>query len=195
MKSKWKNLFIYIGIVLGLLILGSLSAAMFCRTGLFSFIDVFFYRGIALILFCGLLSAIILAVLRCLLFRNFFLRRDIAWFFILFCAINIVFFTHVPVTADRSITVFMLGYLADNSDRSFSKEEMEDFFIERYVHEFGAFDKRFQEQIETGTIAETAPGEYRITASGIQLMQIYEKTAKLYRIEEKLIHPDDTDKE
>ena len=171
-----------------LFLLGSLLAVLCCRTGLFGFLDVFFYRGIAIIIFWGLMLSIIIFFLRHFFFRNIIFFRDVVYFFVVFCCINTVFFTHVPVTADRSISVFMLGYMADHDTESFTEEDIEQYFVDRYVMDFGAFNKRFHEQVETGTIEEVSPGQYQITESGEKLMTIYEKVAELYALDDKLIH-------
>lgn len=188
---KTKKRLIFICIMLGLFMMGSVFSVLCFKTALFKSIDVFFYRGIALILFWGLIITIILLLLRFFLFKDIFLLRDAFMLFVVFCAVNVVFFTHVPVTADRSISVFMLGYMVDNEEQSFSEEEIEEYFIERYVKDYGAFEKRFHEQVETGTIEEVAPGEYQITESGIKLMKMYEKVAEIYGIDDKLIHSDE----
>lgn len=186
---KAKKTCIYIGITLVLFLLGSAFAVLSFHTPLFAGLDVFFYRGLALIVFWGAIVSVVLAIL-CRFYKDIFLPRDVVMLFIVFCCVNVVFFTHVPVTADRSVTVFMLGHMADNENQSFTEQEMEDYFIERYVHDYRAFQKRFHEQLETGTIEEVAPGEYRITESGKKLMQIYEKVGEAYLIDDKLIHPD-----
>ena len=175
--------------MLALFLLGSVLAVFSFHTPLFAGLDVFFYRGLALIIFWGVIISAVLAFLRrCI--KDIFLPRDVITLFIIFCCVNVVFFTHVPVTADRSVTVFMLGYMTDNEDQSFDEQEMEDYFVERYVHDYQAFQKRFHEQLETGTIEEAASGEYRITESGKKLMKIYEKVGEAYLIDDKLIHPD-----
>ena len=189
MKTK-RFILTYIAVMLLLLLLGSVLIALSFRTALFSFLDVFFYRGIALILFWGLVITGAFLLMRSLFFKDVFLYRDAVLLFVVFCSVNLLFFTHVPVTAERSISVFMLGTMSDHSEQTFSEEEMEDFFVERYVKDFGAFEKRFHEQVATGTIEEVAPGEYRITESGKKLMKMYETVADWYRIDDRLIHPD-----
>lgn len=184
-----KNTLIYVGVFLSLFIVGSLFLVLCFRLHFLSRIDILFYRGILLILLWGMVLSLILYFLKQKIFSEMFLPRDIVWFFVVFCAIHLVYFTHVPVTAERSISVFMLGTMSDNSEQTFSEEEMEDFFIERYVEDFGAFEKRFHEQVETGTIEEVATGEYRITESGKKLMRMYETVADWYQIDDRLIHP------
>ena len=190
MNIKWRKIIIYVGILLGLILFGSILITISFRLHFLSGIDVLFYRGIVLILLWGTVITAVFLLLRRQFFIDVFLVRDAFLLFVIFCSINTVFFTHVPVTADRSISVFMLGTMSDHGEKTFSEEEMEDYFIERYVKDFGAFEKRFHEQVETGTIEEAAPGEYRITESGKKLMKMYETVADWYRIDDRLIHPD-----
>ena len=82
----------------------------------------------------------------------------------------------------------MLGYM-DQKGGECAKQELEDIFIEKYVHEYGAFDKRIFEQIYTGTIEETENGNYILTGSGKSIIDIYEVVADWFRIDKKLISP------
>ena len=185
-----RNITIYVLIMSVLFILSSVLTVLSFRTFLFRFLDVFFYRGIAIIIFWGVVVSGALLLLRHIAFKDLFMVRDAISLFVVFCCVNMLFFTHVPVTADRSISVFMLGYMADNEEKCFSEKEIEDYFIERYVKDYGAFEKRFHEQVETGTIEEVASGKYQITESGVKLMKMYEKVAEIYGIDDKLIHSD-----
>ncbi len=56
------------------------------------------------------------------------------------------------------------------------------------MKDYGAFEKRFHEQVEIGTIEEVASGKYQITESGVKLMKMYERVAELYGIDDRLIH-------
>ena len=185
-----KNI-LFLLLLLVLFVFGSVLSIIAFQTPLYKSIDVFFYRGIAIIVLTGVVISFVLLILRHCFFKDVLLVRDAFSFFLVFCCVNILFFTHVPVTADRSISVFMLGYMADNEEKCFSEEEIEDYFIERYVKDNGAFAKRFHEQVETGTIEEVTPGKYQITESGVKLMKMYEKVAEIYGIDDKLIHSDE----
>jgi len=114
--------------------------------------------------------------------------RDVLLIFCAFCCIHVVVFTHIPVTADRSISVFMLGYMAQE-DIEYTKADLEDVFIEKYVYQYGAFDKRLDEQVYTGTIEKTSSGGYILTGSGKRIIAIYNKVADWFDIEKKLINP------
>ncbi len=171
-----------------LFLIGSICCIISFQTPLFASIDIFFYRGLILILFWGVIITVCMGILRVRRKSLKLTVRDLLLLFISFCCIQTVFFTHVPVTAERSVSVFMLGYMSDSGNREFTKEELEDAFISRYVQDYGAFDKRFHEQLATGTI-EKDGDRYRITKSGTDLMHFYETIAKLYGIDDRLIHP------
>lgn len=173
-----------------LVLAGTIAYIASFRTPLFSGTDVFFFRGIYIIIFWGAVIAAAMLCLKIFKFGELITARDIMLLFAGFCCVHVVIFTHLPVTADRSITVFMLGYMSDNAEQDFSEQEIEEYFISKYVDEYGAFDKRFHEQVYAGTIEETSDGRYRITENGIRLMKIYDTTAKLYLLDDKLIHPD-----
>ena len=196
-----------------LFLAGSVLFVFSFHTPLFAGIDVFFYRGLVLILFWGVVLAAAMLALRAFLNRSgaaspagaakgrenaapsrwkgLITVRDVLLLFTAFCCVQTVLFTHLPVTADRSISVFMLGHFADNPDRDFTETEIEDFFIQRYVKDYGAFSKRFHEQEETGTIARDKNGDgWRITENGKRLMKLYEQIARWFALDEKLIHPD-----
>ena len=171
---------------------GSVGYVLTFRTPIFAGMTVFFYRGIAIILLWGALVSAAMFLLRRWWFRSLITVRDILLLLCAFCCIHIVVFTHLPVTADRSISVFMLGTMAGGEDGavdSFTKEELEEAFITTYVGSYDAFGKRLEEQIVTGTIVVTEDGEYRITDSGLAILALYDKISDWYGIDKKLIHP------
>ncbi len=136
----------------------------------------------------GLLISVIFAVIKIKLMRNIITVRDVILLFCVFCCVHVVIFTHLPVTADRSVSVFMLGYM-NEKDSACTKEELENVFIDKYVIEYEAFDKRLFEQIYTGTIEETSDGEYALTDSGRNIIKIYDVVAGWFNIDKKLISP------
>lgn len=171
-----------------LLCFGTIFYISSFHTFLFSFIDVFFYRGIILIIFWGIIITLIMLYLKLKIHSALITIRDIIMVFVLFSSFNVVFFTHVPVTANRSISIFMLGYMSDHSEEVFSEDDIEEIFIEKYVNEYKAFSKRFHEQVVTGTIKKVNGG-YQITEKGRNLVKIYELVTDMYGLDKKLIHP------
>ena len=76
-----------------------------------------------------------------------------------------------PFNCDRSYTIFSLGYLYENSDKSYTQEEMEQVFIDGFVKNFGATRKRIAEQMSTGYIKEK-DGKYSISESGKKFIKL-----------------------
>ena len=114
--------------------------------------------------------------------------RDLLLIFTVFCCVNMVIFTHLPVTAERSISVFVLGSMAQEPEKVFTEGDMEELFINRYVRDYQAFEKRFHEQVVTGTIRPEGDG-YVLTARGAALVRFYEWIADCFGIDKKLIIP------
>ena len=187
MKDFFKLVLIYAVLVL----FGTVMYVVCFHTPLFAGVDVFFYRGLALIFFWGVVAAALMFLAKHFIWKKLITWRDILLLFAGFCCVHVVIFTHLPVTAERSISVFMLGYMTDHADESFTEEQIGEIFVDRYVNEYGAFSKRFHEQAVTGTIEQDADGEgYHITKSGIALMGLYDQIAEWYGLEKRLIHPD-----
>lgn len=184
-SSLLKLLLIYIS----LFIIGTIAYILSFQTPLLNNLSVFFYRGIALIILWGIIISVIMILLKRFRFKNIITIRDILLLFCAFCCINVVIFTHLPVTADRSITVFMLGYFAEDENVSYTQENIKKVFWDKYVNEYEAFEKRFEEQIITGTIEKLPDGTYRITSKGKSLIGIYDMISDWYKIDKKLIHP------
>jgi hypothetical protein len=181
-----KLLLIYIG----MFAIGTVAYILSFRTFLLGNISIFFYRGIALILLWGVIVALIMTAIKLLRFKKLITIRDILLLLCAFCCVNIVIFTHIPTTADRSVTVFMLGYIARDDSVSYAKQDLEKVFIDKYVYEYDAFNKRLEEQIVTGTIEKTSDGRYRITNKGRFLISMYDKVTDWFMIDKKLVYPD-----
>ena len=131
------------------------------HTGILKGMDVLMYRGIVFIIITGVIAAVVMGIVR--KFWKFVTVRDIIMMFTIFCCVNTVLFTLIPVTVERSVSVFMLSYMEENSDQTFTQESVGEVFTTKYVEDYGAFEKRFNEQVETGTIVENPDGSYSIT--------------------------------
>ena len=184
-----KNILKLIGLYILLLLGGTVGFVLSFHLGFLKQMDVFFYRGLLLILIWGTVISLLMWTIRWTKKIEGLSFKDVILLFVLFCSIHTVLFTHLPVTAERSISVFMLGYMADHQDESYTQEEIEHFFIDKYVKEYGAFEKRFHEQEVTGTIEKTDEGRYKISGRGISLMKLYEIIAGIFNINMGLIHP------
>lgn len=132
--------------------------------GVLAQIDIMFYRGLVL-------SAMVFAAL--LVFAGLFVRwradglafRDVFAAAILSLSLNVSFLVLVPVTADRSISIFMLAQMAAHPEREFTTGELRTMFIDAYVGERDQIGRRIHEQAVSGNVTATPAGA-RITDRG-----------------------------
>ena len=111
--------------------------------------------------------------------------------FVIFCCVNTVLFTLIPVTVERSVSVFMLSYMEENSDQTFTQDSVGEVFTEKYVTDYGAFEKRFVEQVATGTIEENADGSYSITERGKFIVKMFRTVAEWFDTDRRLVYPNE----
>ena len=149
--------------------------------------SVFFYRGLMLLALVGIVVGIILVALRRTAFRGLVGLRDILLILSLLLSVNVVFFTHLPVTADRSISVFMLAYM-NRAEGPLSAEQIEDGVVREYVINRDAIGKRLEEQLVTGTLVPSGDG-YVISDEGRALVGAYELLARVFNIETSNLEP------
>ncbi len=166
----------------------ALFIALF-HTGFLASMDVLMYRGAAFIIITGIVSAVIMGIIR--KFWGFVTIRDIIMMFVIFCCVNMVFLTLIPVTVERSVSVFMLSYMDENSDQTFTEESVGEVFTTKYVEDYGAFEKRFHEQVETGTIVENPDGTYSITDSGRFVVKMFRTIAEWFGTDQRLVYPNE----
>ena len=119
---------------------------------------------------------------------NEIVYQDIALAFTSTALILLVFFTHIPVTADRSLTIYLLGKMNSNPERIYKKSELEHLLIQQYIVEYNAVQKRADEQVIVGTIENGKEG-YKITQKGERLIGFYQILAKVFQVNSKLTNP------
>ena len=165
-----------------------LFVALF-HTPLWAGMQVLMYRGLAFIIITGCLAAVIMGVVRH--FWKEITIRDIIMMFVIFCCVNTVLFTLVPVTVERSVSVFMLSYMDENSDKTFTQDSVGDVFTAKYVNDYGAFEKRFNEQVVTGTIKQNPDGTFSITGRGRFIVKIFRTLAEWFDTDRRLVYPNE----
>lgn len=188
LKMKFKNSIKILAFHVVFFIIGTTFFIFLFHTPLFRNIEILFYRGIILLLISCTMMAILLLLFKKRVPGRIWTYRDIILSLVLIFSLNLVFFTHLPVTADRSISVFMLGYLNNNSDRSLTGQEITDFFTNKYLYEYGAMNKRLNEQVESGNVVQIENG-YKISKRGQLIMKIYSFIVRLFAIDNKIVSP------
>lgn len=184
-----KNILKLIGLYALIYIVFSVIFVLLFHTGILAGMGVLMYRGIVFIIITGILSAVAMAVVK--KFWDFVTIRDIIMVFVIFCCVNMVLFTLIPVTVERSVSVFTLSYMDENSDKSFTKEDVQEIFTSKYVVDYGAFDKRFDEQIVTGTLVDNGDGTYSITDSGRRVVSMFRMVADWFNTDKRLVYPNE----
>ena len=165
-----------------------------CFIGLFhvsflKFTDTFFYNGCLYLCLSSVLCAILMFAAKRL--KPELIRiSDIVCAFFMFSSITLGWFILIPVTADRSVSVYTLSYMDEIYPKSVTTGEMEKVFYRQYIVDFGAFDKRFREQLDTGSV-EYVPDDnsYRLTEKGRKLVSQFRFFADLFGTEKKLVYP------
>lgn len=168
--------------------IGTFMFIFLFHTSLFKSTNVFFYRGVILLL----VSCAIIALLQYLFKRSvpntLFSHRDLILSVVIIFSFNIVFFTHLPVTANRSVSVFMLGCMNNNPNNIMTDKEMSNLFLDKYLYEYGEINRRFNEQVVSGNIIQSGNG-YKITKQGQFLMKMYRFIANIFAVDKKLVSP------
>lgn len=182
--SVIKLILVYLAIYL---VCSAMFVGLF-HTGLLKNMNVFMYRGLVFIVLTGIIAAIVMGVIR--KFWKFVTVRDIIMMFVIFCCVNTVFFMLVPVTVERSVSVFMLSYMDENPDKTFTQDSVGKIFTSKYVDEYGAFEKRFNEQVVTGTIRQNADGTYSITDRGRFVVKGFRLIAEWFDTDRRLVCPE-----
>ena len=159
------------------------------HTDILKNMEVLMYRGVAFIVMTGVIAAVVMGIIR--KFWGFVTVRDIIMMFVIFCCVNMVFLTLVPVTVERSVSVFMLSYMDENSDLSFTQESVGEVFTSKYVEDYGAFEKRFDEQVVTGTIEQNPDGSYSITERGRFIVKMFRTIAEWFDTDRRLVYPNE----
>jgi len=142
MKNIFKIVFTY-GLIF---ILFTIFYLVLFHTPLFSFQKVLFYRGVILLM-VGTFFSLILSLF---VFKKIKISYETLFTAIVVAAsINLSLFVVLPVTIERSVTMYLLNTLKDNNQRQcggLTKKELEEKLINEYIIKRKAIDKRVNEQ-------------------------------------------------
>jgi len=148
--------------------------------------SVLFYREAVL---CGF-AAIILAILLAVLTRRI-MNADMATIIASVTtslSINLVFLVLLPVTIDRSISVFLLSQIESHDARPLDEADLTSVFVGRYVHDMRQIDRRIAEQRLSGNITINR-GVVRITPQGHRFLSFSRAIAKLFGTDRRFVDP------
>lgn len=159
------------------------------HTKLFSGITVFFYRGVIFLFIASAVAALVTFGIKSFFASLSLDMKDVFISFVLFFGFTLGWYTLVPVTVERSISVYMLSYM-DQNPKAVTEEDFEKIFFDNYITKYGAFRKRFNEQLLSGNIKKT-DGGYVITDNGRRVVNLFRASASLFNTEKWLVYPND----
>lgn len=190
-KEKVRNICRLLLVYAGLYLIGTVMFIGLFHTKLCKNIDVLMYRGILFLVISSVAVTLGMWGFKHFGRMHFISVRDIILLFCMFCCANFTLFTLIPVTVERSISVFMLSYMEENDSLGWTQEEVEDVFVSKYIKDYGAFEKRFHEQLETGSIVEGEDGKYRITGRGKRIVHLFRIVANIFHTDQRLVYPNE----
>jgi hypothetical protein len=102
-------------------------------------------------------------------------------------AFNICFLVLLPVTVDRSISVYLLATIDGRQQGGITRKELEHAFVDRYVVKMGAIDRRIDEQRKSGNVRVTPDGKVHLTDQGKGFMSLSRIVARLFGTDPRFV--------
>ena len=149
-------------------------------------IKIYTYKGIILL---GITTSLLIITTIILMKKNILSidLKDVIITILIFLLFHIVVFGMIAITIERSFSVFMLSEIAKKEDQTISLEETEKLFVEKYVENYKAFEKRFEEQINTGTLKQVSENNYKMTEKGNFIVFLFNMFDWIYNVNSDLL--------
>lgn len=176
----------WIGVFIICYAFGTLMFILLFHTPLFYSMNVLMYRGIVLLILSAVITTILLILLNKFVLHSIH-GKDIAMMVMMLLCINMVLFTLLPVTVERSFSVYMLNYMSNHDEQVMTEQEIREVFAKKYLDEYDAIGKRFDEQIITGSIVKKGEG-YVITDRGRFLAHAFRIIGKVFDTDQRLLY-------
>lgn len=150
-------------------------------------IETFFYKGILITVISLILQFIILYKINDL--KVFLINKLHIYIVCLatFC-FTLTLHTLVLTSLDRAISIFFIGFMAQN-EKGLSKQEIKDTFYKNYFEKDDAIGRRIEEQIITGNLVYQNE-IYLLTERGKATYKTLSLFSKLFNVNNKYINPD-----
>lgn len=158
------------------------------KVGLFSSDPIIFYRGLKILLLTSLVQWLSLTCVIVYLFKKQISFANAFASTMAGLALCATFLIVVPVSLDRSVSVFLLGYM-NNVGHPVSADELENVLVSKYIKEYKSVDRRMIEQITSGNISKNSEGYYVLTEQGANFVLVSKKIANYFSVDEKFLNP------
>lgn len=176
------------------MIISTLFFILLFHTPILKKLNVFFYRGCFFLVLSSIFAVVCILICKKVFSKLELEIKDAFVIFFLFFGFTLGWFVLIPVTVERSISVYMLSYMDQNDKQGITSDEFGDIFYQNYITDYGAFDKRFDEQITSGNIEKLKDGDgYVITDSGRNIVGLFRICANLFDTDKWLVYPNDYD--
>lgn len=150
-------------------------------------ISILFYRGLVLIaigaLFC--FFVLILASRKWPVWKP----RDAVSACAFACGVAVCLLIVLPVTIDRSVSVFILTRMAALPDRAFTPAEMRATFSDVYLGRYRQIERRLEEQEISGNLARDGAG-FRITPQGLAFVRLARFLSRVFQTDPRFVSAD-----
>ena len=151
---------------------------------LFRNVDILFYRGLLL---CGVSAGLLALLLTTARWR--WKSMEPAWIVAavsMSLSFNLMFLIVLPVTIDRSISVFLLAEIDAHQASPTDTAQLEQAFVQHYVHDMRQIDRRVREQVQSGNV--TVQGRaIRLTPRGQHFLALARVIARLFRTDPRFV--------
>lgn len=172
----------------------ALISLVYIGLGWLTFIDrfmpVYYYRSVFLLIGAMVTSGVFLWLLRWRQVITMSLK-DIVLSLCFGFLLNFSFLSLVTVSLDRSISVYLISYMAQHADERFSQQDIETVFLKGYVEGTKAMQRRIEEQMITGTLVEHHDGTYSISERGEAMVAQWRLIAKIFRVDNRFLYSQD----
>lgn len=162
------------------------SVVVLSWIGLLDRISILFYRGLVLIAVGELICFAVLLIAR---------AKWPAWHVrdaVSACAfaggIAVCLLIVLPVTIDRSISVFMLTQMAAQPDHAFTPSELRTLFVDVYVERYEQIERRLEEQEVSRNVSQTANG-FQITPQGLAFVRFARALSIVFQTDRRFVTP------
>lgn len=166
------------------LVVGSVVALSWI--GFLDRISILFYRGLVLIAVGEVFCFVVLLIAR-RIWPGWHVRDAVSA-----CAfaggIAVCLLIVLPVTIDRSISVFMLTQMAAQPDHVFTPSELRNLFVDVYVKRYGQIERRLDEQHASRNVAQTQNG-FRITSQGLAFVRFARFLSVVFQTDRRFVTP------
>lgn len=105
---------------------------------------------------------------------------------------NICFLVLLPVTIDRSVSVYLLSTIEQRQQAGVSPSELERLFVAGYVRKMDAVGRRIAEQKASGNITVDGKGQVRLTEQGLRFLRISRLLAPLFGTDLRYVRAPET---